>query len=110
MTDGATAPGDAEQGASAIENFLDALDLQAVEPPETAGSSATAGPIALVSLSEREVDVLRLIAAGRSNAQIAEALVISPNTVARHVSNIFDKTGAANRAEATAYALRNGLA
>ena len=58
----------------------------------------------------REIEVLRLIAAGRSNAQIAEALVISPNTVGRHVSNIFDKIGAANRAEATAYALRNGLA
>jgi DNA-binding NarL/FixJ family response regulator len=60
-------------------------------------------------LSARELEVLRLIAAGRSNAQIAEALVISPNTVGRHVSNIFDKTGAANRAEAAAYALRNGL-
>lgn len=61
-------------------------------------------------LSAREVEVLRLIAAGRSNAQIAEALVISPNTVGRHVSNIFDKIGAANRAEATAYALRHGIA
>jgi DNA-binding CsgD family transcriptional regulator/pimeloyl-ACP methyl ester carboxylesterase len=61
-------------------------------------------------LSARETEVLRLIAAGRSNAQIAEALVISPNTVGRHVSNIFGKLDVANRTEATAYALRHGLA
>jgi DNA-binding CsgD family transcriptional regulator len=60
-------------------------------------------------LSEREVEVLRLIAAGKTNQEIAEALVISLNTVARHVSNIFDKTGAANRAEAATYAARQGL-
>jgi pimeloyl-ACP methyl ester carboxylesterase/DNA-binding CsgD family transcriptional regulator len=60
-------------------------------------------------LSERELQVLRLIAVGRSNQEIAEHLVISPNTVARHVSNIFTKTGVANRAEAASYAARNGL-
>jgi DNA-binding CsgD family transcriptional regulator len=53
--------------------------------------------------------VLRLIAAGRSNRAIAQALFISPNTVLRHVSHIFAKTGAANRAEAAAYATRQGL-
>ena len=60
-------------------------------------------------LSGREVEVLRLIAEGRSNAGIAEALVISHNTVIRHVSNIFAKTGAANRTEAARYAHRHGL-
>ena len=60
-------------------------------------------------LSEREVEVLRLVAAGKSNPEIAAALVISLNTVARHVSNIFDKVGAANRTEAAAYAHRHGL-
>jgi pimeloyl-ACP methyl ester carboxylesterase len=60
-------------------------------------------------LSAREVEVLRLVAAGRSNQQIAEALVISASTVAKHVSSIFAKTGAANRVEAAAYAHRNGL-
>ncbi len=60
-------------------------------------------------LSEREVEVLRLIAAGRSNREIGEALFISLNTVARHVSNIFAKTGAANRAEAASYANQKGL-
>jgi NarL family two-component system response regulator LiaR len=60
-------------------------------------------------LSSREVEVLRLLAAGRSNQQIADELVISLNTVRRHVSNIFDKTGVANRVEAAQYATRNGL-
>jgi DNA-binding CsgD family transcriptional regulator/tetratricopeptide (TPR) repeat protein len=62
------------------------------------------------NLSPREVEVLRLIAAGRSNREIAAILFISLNTVARHVSNIFVKTNAANRAEAATYAIRHGLA
>jgi DNA-binding CsgD family transcriptional regulator len=61
-------------------------------------------------LTGREVEVLRLIAAGRSNRAIAQALFISPNTVLHHVSSIFAKTGVANRAEAAAYATRHGLA
>jgi DNA-binding CsgD family transcriptional regulator/tetratricopeptide (TPR) repeat protein len=61
-------------------------------------------------LSPREVEVLRLIAGGKGNREIADALVISLNTVARHVSNIFDKVGAANRTEAAAFAHRHGLA
>jgi pimeloyl-ACP methyl ester carboxylesterase/DNA-binding CsgD family transcriptional regulator len=60
-------------------------------------------------LSTREVEVLRLLASGRSNQQIADELVISLNTVNRHVSNIYSKTGAANRAEAASYATRQGI-
>jgi DNA-binding CsgD family transcriptional regulator/tetratricopeptide (TPR) repeat protein len=60
-------------------------------------------------LSEREVEVLRRVAAGRTNQQIADELVISLNTVARHVSNIFDKAGVANRAEAASFAHSRGL-
>jgi DNA-binding NarL/FixJ family response regulator len=60
-------------------------------------------------LSAREVDVLRLIAAGNSNQQIADALFISPSTVAHHVTSILTKTDSANRAEAATYASRNGL-
>ena len=60
-------------------------------------------------LTSREVDVLRLLAEGKSNPEIAETLVISVNTVYRHVAHIFEKTGAANRVEAAAYAQRHSL-
>jgi DNA-binding NarL/FixJ family response regulator len=60
-------------------------------------------------LTQREVEVLRLLAAGRSNHDIAEALCISANTVANHVHSILAKTNTANRTEAAAYALRHGL-
>ena len=61
-------------------------------------------------LTQREVEVLRLVAAGKSNPQIGEELFISPRTVTTHVSNILNKINAANRAEATGYAVREGLA
>ncbi|MDA0595615.1 MAG: LuxR C-terminal-related transcriptional regulator [Chloroflexi bacterium] len=51
-------------------------------------------------LTSREVDVVRLIAAGKSNPQIGEELFISLNTVLRHVSNIFGKLEVSNRTEA----------
>jgi len=60
-------------------------------------------------LSEREVEVLRLVAAGRSNKQIAADLFISENTVARHVQNIFAKLDVASRAAATSVAVKQGL-
>jgi DNA-binding CsgD family transcriptional regulator len=60
-------------------------------------------------LTHREVEVLGLIALGKTNREIAEDLFISLHTVIRHVSNILSKTGAANRAEAASYALRHKL-
>ena len=60
-------------------------------------------------LSGREVEVLRHMATGSSNQEIADALFISRYTVVRHVSNIFQKTGSANRTEATAYAHHHAL-
>jgi DNA-binding CsgD family transcriptional regulator len=60
-------------------------------------------------LSEREVEVLRLVALGRSNAQVAETLFISRATVARHVSNILNKTGLSNRTELAAFAVAQSL-
>jgi DNA-binding CsgD family transcriptional regulator len=60
-------------------------------------------------LSHREVEVLRLIALGRSNAEIAGELFVSPNTVAHHVTNILNKTGTANRTEAATYAAHQRL-
>jgi DNA-binding CsgD family transcriptional regulator len=61
-------------------------------------------------LSEREVEVLRLLAEGRSNAGIAAELVIAQATVARHASNILNKTGLSNRTQAAAFAVAHGLA
>jgi DNA-binding NarL/FixJ family response regulator len=66
-------------------------------------------PPSPLGLTPREIQVLRLVAAGRSNREIAGALVISENTVIRHVSNIMRKTDAANRAEAAVAASRYGL-
>lgn len=60
-------------------------------------------------LTEREVMVLRLLADGQSNPEIAAALAISVKTVERHTVNIYAKIGARNRVDATAYALRHGL-
>jgi DNA-binding NarL/FixJ family response regulator len=60
-------------------------------------------------LSQREVEVLRLVAAGRGNREIAEALFVSHNTVANHVRSILTKTNTANRAEAAAFAVRHAL-
>jgi DNA-binding NarL/FixJ family response regulator len=60
-------------------------------------------------LSARETEVIRLIAAGESNRQIASALVISERTVERHVSNIFAKLGITSRAAATAYVYEHHL-
>ena len=60
-------------------------------------------------LTGREVEVLRLLAQGASNAAIAGELVISPATVARHVSNILNKTGLSNRTELATYAASHGL-
>ncbi len=60
-------------------------------------------------LTQREVEVLHLLVAGKSNRDIAAVLCISSNTVANHVRNILTKTNTANRTEAVAYAIHHGL-
>src|SRR5262249_46324891 len=60
-------------------------------------------------LTDRELEVLRLIAAGNTNRQIAAALVISEHTAARHVQNIFAKLGVSSRTAAGAFAFEHGL-
>ena len=61
-------------------------------------------------LSDREAEVIRLLALGRTNRQIADELFISLNTVSHHLRNIFTKAGASNRTEAAAFALETGIA
>jgi ATP/maltotriose-dependent transcriptional regulator MalT len=68
------------------------------------GSDQRIGP-----LSAREAQVLRLLAAGKTNRAIADQLFISEKTVARHVSNIFDKLGVSSRTGATAWAFQHDL-
>jgi two-component system, NarL family, response regulator LiaR len=60
-------------------------------------------------LSEREVEVLKLVAHGLANSEIAERLAISERTVGAHISRILDKLGLTNRTQAALYALREGL-
>lgn len=62
-----------------------------------------------LGLTEREIQVLRLVAAGRTNREVAERLYISPKTASVHVSNILRKVGATNRGEAAVVAHRHGL-
>jgi NarL family two-component system response regulator LiaR len=72
------------------------------QPPKT--------PLSPNPLTEREVSVLRLVAQGQSNKEIAEQLVIAEMTVRTHVSNILSKLHLASRTQAALYALREGLA
>jgi len=79
------------------------------EKADLAGATRRVAPAYPDGLSQREVEVLRLIAQGKSNREIAEALFISLNTVGHHVSNILSKTGTPNRAGVATYAARHGL-
>jgi DNA-binding NarL/FixJ family response regulator len=76
-------------------------------PPASPASHAAASPD---DLTERELEVLRLIAAGLNNRQIADRLVISEKTVKTHVSSILGKLHVEDRTQAAVYALRHGLA
>jgi pimeloyl-ACP methyl ester carboxylesterase/DNA-binding CsgD family transcriptional regulator len=91
---------------AAIEAMHAFLDEQ--RPPTTAvvmeAPTASRKP-----LTKRETEVLRLIAAGMTSKEISQELSLSVRTVGRHITNIYDKIGARSRADATAYALRNGL-
>lgn len=73
------------------------------------GARTDLAPTPPDELSWREVDVLRLVALGRSNREIGEELAISGHTVANHVRSILRKTGVANRTEAAGYAYRHAL-
>jgi DNA-binding NarL/FixJ family response regulator len=79
------------------------IELTRTEPM---GSDVVRDPL---GLTEREAEVIRHVAAGRSNQQIADALFITRKTASVHVSNILGKLGVANRVEAAAIAQRLGL-
>jgi len=77
-------------------------DLDRLQP---AGSA----PDALAGMTARELEVLRLVATGRTNRAIADDLKLSEKTVARHISNIFNKINVPSRSAATAYAFEHRL-
>ena len=90
-----------------MDFFCDGIEPAAEPPP---GGPAGGQPAPAHGLSRREQEVLRLLAAGESNREIARRLGLSPHTIERHVANLYRKIGARGRADATAYALRSGLA
>jgi ATP/maltotriose-dependent transcriptional regulator MalT len=101
-------------GARPLDSEIRALGRRArldLAPPTPAAAPAAGKPSAAaqLGLTPREAEVLALVAAGRSNRQIAQALFISPKTVGVHVSNLLAKLGVAGRVEAAAIAHRLGL-
>jgi ATP/maltotriose-dependent transcriptional regulator MalT len=121
-----TSPGHRELGLAAVRRWLAPAVFEAASAAGEAMTMAEAAAFALRTtptsrprqrvsveasrrppLSQREIEVLQLVAAGNSNRQIASSLVLSERTVERHIANVYAKVGLRNRAEATAYALRN---
>ena len=94
-------------GESLISPQIAAKVLQRVRATSTVPRAAE---IVRSELSDRELEVLRLIANGKDNAEIARELTISPKTVKNHISNILVKLQIDNRIQAAVYAVRSGLA
>jgi DNA-binding NarL/FixJ family response regulator len=83
-----------------FERLAAAPDLAALEDPGRTGAHG---------LTARELEVLRLVASGKTNREISEELVISEHTVARHMQNIFAKLGVSSRTAASAFAYSHDL-
>jgi LuxR family transcriptional regulator, maltose regulon positive regulatory protein len=84
--------------------------IQAFQPATAQSDSIARAALGLIQpLTDRELEVLRLLAAGRRNRDIAAELVVTLETVKKHTSHIFDKLGVTNRTEAVAHARRLGL-
>jgi DNA-binding NarL/FixJ family response regulator len=95
----------ASVGEALISPHIAAKVLQRIRASGIESDSAVGGP----ELSDRETEVLRLIANGKDNAEIAAELHISPKTVKNHISNILMKLQIENRIQAAVYAVRRGL-
>jgi DNA-binding NarL/FixJ family response regulator len=96
----------AAAGESLISPQIAAKMLQILRAQR---SSVDAAETIRAELSEREIEVLKLIANGNDNAEIARALFISPKTVKNHISNILMKLQMENRIQAAVYAVRSGI-
>jgi len=105
------AVGREDDAAFELDAARAAFERLGAAPDAAQVSASIGGPHELpAGLTAREVEVLRLVAAGRSNRQIAEELIISEHTVARHLQNMFTKLDVSSRAAATAFAFEHGLA
>ena len=104
--------GDPDRVSMLVDFFCDGIEPPADSSPPPGMPSAPAGHTVPPphGLSGRELEVLRWLAAGETTRQIARRLGLSPHTIERHGANLYRKIGARGRADATAYALRNGLA
>jgi DNA-binding CsgD family transcriptional regulator/tetratricopeptide (TPR) repeat protein len=91
--------------AAALSAEAEKLSQQAAKAP----GAGTLDPAALKGMTPREIEVLRLVAEGMTDKEIAEALVISPRTANRHIANIFLKIDVTTRAAAAAYAIRHQI-
>jgi ATP/maltotriose-dependent transcriptional regulator MalT len=100
--------GDVESGRAELEGARAAFVTLGAVPAEQEAAQLLA-PTAPGGLTAREVEVLRLVASGKSNPAIAAALVLSEKTVARHLSNIFNKLGVTSRTAAAAFAFEHHL-
>jgi len=101
--------GDEDSAVGELEAARKAFAELGARPDERAVAAILGGEAAPGGLSPREVEVLRLVAAGRSNPQIAADLFLSEKTVARHLSNIFTKLDVGSRTAAAAFAYQHGL-
>jgi DNA-binding CsgD family transcriptional regulator/pimeloyl-ACP methyl ester carboxylesterase len=104
LIDGASVYGDPDQGLAAVDAFVANL-----LPPDERGAASTASDALPDGLSQRELEVLRLLTQGKSNPEIAKELFITRNTVQNHVSSILIKTNLNNRAQAAVYAQQHGI-
>ncbi len=107
-----TAPylGDTEFVLDSLHQFLSPEQPRMTTGPEVDGGDAPSHEKAPpAGLTGRETEVLRLVASGKTNNEVAEDLVLSIRTVERHIGNIYSKIGARGRADATVFALTQGL-
>ena len=93
-------------GDAALARICRGLQRQAgAAVPRTRGDTVVPADMKALGVTSRELDVLRLVAAGLSNRAISERLFLSPRTVETHVANLLGKTGSANRNELRAWSL-----
>jgi ATP/maltotriose-dependent transcriptional regulator MalT len=107
--DEALAEGRTMSMEAAIGYALSEEESSTVTPSTTSEQPLSSAPDHPVRLTPREVEVLRLVATGMTNRQVAQRLFLSPRTVQRHLYSIYPKLGVSSRAEATRFAVEHGL-